>query len=187
MNFSDEEIQKIKDEILKRSQYKDDAKNKEYIKNMKAVYEAYSLDGHHPMAKPVFEEDKKKLETKKLNEIKEEINDDSGFHDLLTKLPALEANLKGLETTNLPNNPTISQRMYTKIRGKPNNADQKIAAREKKIEELTNIINAIKTLQPIYTETTKTGGKRKTRYYKKGKKSKKRKTKKRKTRKTGKI
>lgn len=186
MNFSDGEIKKIKDEILKRSEYKDDAKNKEYIENMRDAYYAYSLYGHHGAVESVFEEEKKKLETKKLNEIKKEINDDSGFHDLLKKLPDLKANLEELTNTQL-DNPTISQRMYTTISRKPNNADQNKAARENKIQKLTNIINEIETLQPIYTETTKTGGKRKTRYYKKGKKSKKRKTKKRKTRKTGKI
>ena len=174
-------LESLKAELFKRLEFSDKTKEEKYQSERDRINKMYPDEGLRiPQS---YIKDMENLKNKKLREIRKDLNDDNGFNLLVSELDNVKANKEKkedeLKSLIPPNQPKLSQKLYTSIFGKINTADAEINAFNIKTKNIQNeiadfgkIISGIETLIPIYKET-QGGSKIKTRRNRNSNKSRK--------------
>lgn len=178
--MDENELAQLEEEVNQRIMYQEGSDEyNDYINSINNI----DFDWQSPSTRKILEN----IDTEMYIKLKEkhDIDNNNAFYQRITfTLPKIEEMItnKATELSKLPMPiaPSISQRIYTRISSKQNNADKAIDEYNKQEKNITDVIKRLKnlkdninTLLPIYAPQ-QTAGNRKTRINKN--KNKKRKT-----------
>lgn len=157
-------------EVDKRMHYPDTDKDNEFqLKLAELEQQANEYDGHDTRSNAAKSKELYELQKNAYSEIRNIINDDETFFNIVKEFPILNSSIKEKNSAIQKTNPTFTQKLYTKFTRNDNKVNtQKTTAREEN-NKLYKLEYNIYLLERIYKTNENKGGKRKSnRRYKKG-------------------